>query len=26
MGGIIRKERGLLLEVGGMPDHVHLLV
>jgi hypothetical protein len=25
MGGIIRKERGLLLEVGGMPDHVHLL-
>jgi len=25
MGGIIRKERGLLLEAGGMPDHVHLL-
>ena len=25
MGGIIRNERGLLLEVGGMPDHVHLL-
>jgi len=25
MGGIIRKERGTLIEVGGMPDHVHLL-
>jgi len=25
MGGIVRNERGLLLEVGGMPDHVHLL-
>jgi len=26
MGGIIRHERGSLLEIGGMPDHVHLLV
>ena len=26
MGGIVRKERGSLLEIGGMPDHVHLLV
>jgi len=25
MGGIIRNERGILLEIGGMPDHVHLL-
>ncbi len=25
MGGIIRGEGGILLEVGGMPDHVHLL-
>jgi putative transposase len=25
MGGIIRGERGCLLEVGGVPDHVHLL-
>ena len=26
IGGIIRQERGVLLAVGGMPDHVHLLV
>jgi REP element-mobilizing transposase RayT len=25
MGGIIRTDRGMLLEIGGMPDHVHLL-
>jgi REP element-mobilizing transposase RayT len=25
MGGILRGEGGILLEVGGMPDHVHLL-
>jgi len=25
IGGIIRGERGALLEIGGMPDHVHLL-
>jgi putative transposase len=25
IGGIIRGERGILLEVGGMPDHVHIL-
>ena len=25
IGGIIRDEKGILLEVGGMPDHVHLL-
>jgi putative transposase len=25
MGGIIRGQRGSLLEIGGMPDHVHLL-
>lgn len=25
MGGIINAERGILLAVGGMPDHVHLL-
>jgi putative transposase len=26
LGGIVRKEGGQLLTVGGMPDHVHLLV
>ena len=26
MGGIIRGERGVLLEIGGVPDHVHLLM
>ena len=26
LGGIVRGEGGLLLEVGGMPDHIHLLV
>ena len=25
MGGILRNEGGILLEIGGMPDHVHLL-
>jgi putative transposase len=26
IGGIIRGERGVLLEIGGIPDHVHLLM
>jgi REP element-mobilizing transposase RayT len=26
MGGIIRGEGGTLLQIGGMPDHVHLVV
>jgi putative transposase len=26
IGGIVRGERGTLLEIGGIPDHVHLLV
>ncbi len=26
VGGILRGQRGILLEIGGMPDHVHLLV
>jgi len=26
MGGIIRNEKSALYEIGGMPDHVHLLV
>ncbi len=25
IGGILREEGGILLEIGGMPDHVHLL-
>ena len=25
MGGILRGEGGTLLEIGGMPDHVHVL-
>jgi putative transposase len=25
LGGILRGERGILLAIGGMPDHVHLL-
>jgi REP element-mobilizing transposase RayT len=25
-GGIVRGEGGILLEIGGMPDHIHLLV
>lgn len=25
IGGIIRDQKGVLLEIGGMPDHVHLL-
>src|SRR5262245_34994577 len=26
MAGVVRNERGSLLAIGGMPDHVHLLV
>lgn len=26
IGGIVRDERGALLTIGGMPDHVHLLL
>lgn len=26
IGGIIRGEKGIQLEIGGMPDHLHLLV
>ncbi len=26
LGGIVRDEKGVLLEIGGMPDHLHLLV
>ena len=26
IGGIVRGQRGVLLEIGGMPEHVHLLV
>jgi putative transposase len=26
IGGIVRAEGGTLLEIGGMPDHVHLVV
>ena len=26
VGGILRGQRGILLEIGGMPDPVHLLV
>lgn len=26
MGGIVRAQRAVLLAIGGMPDHVHLLV
>jgi putative transposase len=26
LGGIVRRDNGVLLAVGGMPDHVHLLV
>jgi putative transposase len=25
IGGIVREEKGILLKIGGMPDHVHLL-
>jgi putative transposase len=25
IGGIVRQEKGVLLEIGGMPDHVHIL-
>jgi len=26
IGGIVRKEKGTLYAIGGMPDHVHMLV
>lgn len=26
IGGVVRQQNGVLLEIGGMPDHVHLLV
>ncbi len=26
MGDIVREQRGILLDIGGMPDHVHLVV
>ncbi len=26
IGGLIRGEKGVLYEIGGMPDHVHLLI
>jgi putative transposase len=26
IGGIVQAEGGILLEIGGMPDHVHLLI
>jgi len=26
IGGILRGQRGILLEIGGMPDHVHILL
>ena len=26
IGGIIRSEDGILLSIGGMPDHVHMLI
>ncbi len=26
IGGIIKKEKGVLLQIGGMPDHLHLVV
>ena len=26
IGGIIKGENGILLEIGGMPDHIHLLL
>jgi putative transposase len=26
IGGIIKEEGGVLLQIGGMPDHVHLVV
>ena len=26
VGGIIRDQKGKLIEIGGMPDHVHILV
>jgi REP element-mobilizing transposase RayT len=26
LGGIVREQRGIPLEIGGMPDHVHLVL
>ena len=26
LGGIIKSHKGRLLEIGGMPDHIHLLI
>ncbi|MFC1889218.1 IS200/IS605 family transposase [Thermodesulfobacteriota bacterium] len=26
MGGIIKGEGGMLLEIGGMPDHIHIVI
>ena len=26
IGGIIKKEKGILIQIGGMPDHLHLVV
>jgi len=26
LGGIIRNNNGRLLEIGGMPDHIHLVI
>jgi len=26
IGGIMKSENGILLEIGGMPDHIHLLL
>ena len=25
IGGIIREQKGVLIEIGGMPDHIHIL-
>jgi putative transposase len=26
IGGILRKQKGMLVEIGGMPDHLHLVI
>ena len=26
MGGIIKKQGGVLLQIGGMPDHIHMVI
>jgi REP element-mobilizing transposase RayT len=26
IGGIVRKQKGMLVEIGGMPDHLHLVI